>query len=82
MGSQLPKYPTGTVWEAGSSVDQANENGATPLLIASENGHVEVVRVLVEAGASVDQADKDGATPLSRASANGHDEVVRELASQ
>ena len=31
-------------------------DGATPLLIASENGHVEVVRALVGASAAVNQA--------------------------
>ena len=36
-------------------------NGATPLLIASHNGHVEVVRALVGAGAAVNQATvRDG----------------------
>ncbi len=32
-------------------------NGWTPLLAASDNGHVEVVRALVVAGAPVNQAD-------------------------
>jgi hypothetical protein len=32
-------------------------NGWTPLLAASDNGHVEVVRTLVGAGAAVNQAD-------------------------
>ncbi len=31
-------------------------NGATPLFIASQNGHVEAVRALVELGAAVNQA--------------------------
>jgi ankyrin repeat protein len=34
----------------------AQTSGATPLFMASLNGHVEVVRALVEAGASVNQA--------------------------
>ena len=32
-------------------------NGATPLYIASQNGHVEAVRALVELGAAVNQAE-------------------------
>ena len=31
-------------------------DGATPLLIASQEGHVEAVRALVELGAAVNQA--------------------------
>jgi ankyrin repeat protein len=31
-------------------------DGRTPLLMASQNGHVEVVRALVGAGAAVNQA--------------------------
>ena len=49
------------------------------MIIASRNGHVEVVRALVEAGASVDQARNDGVTPLCIASEEGHVEVVRVL---
>ena len=64
---------------AGASVDQANNDGDTSLYIASQNGHVEVVRALVEAGASVDQANNDGRTPLFMASQNGHVEVVKAL---
>ena len=36
-------------------------NGCTPLYVASDNGHVEVVRALVGAGAAVNQATvRDG----------------------
>ena len=40
---------------AGASVDQAEEDGYTPLIMAVQNGYLEVVRALVEAGASVDK---------------------------
>ena len=46
---------------AGASVDQAIEDGATPLYIAAHNGHISVVSALISAGASVDQATEDGA---------------------
>ena len=55
-------------------------DGATPLfVVASQNGHVEVVRLLCDGGAAKDQAMNDGATPLSMASYKGHAEVVNLL---
>ena len=53
-------------------------DGATPLFQASQNGHVEVVEILVKAGADLNQA-WDGRTPLYQASQNGHAEVVEIL---
>ena len=52
----------------------------TPLCIAAQRGHLEVVRFLVEAGANKDQGRTDtGATPLFTAAQNGHLEVVQFL---
>ncbi len=60
-------------------VDPTANDGWTPLLIASHNNHLEVVRELLARGAVVDAAMNDGATPLFVASQNNHLEVVREL---
>ena len=49
------------------------------MFIASLEGHLEVVRLLIEAGADKDKANDDGTTPLYVASINGHLEVVRLL---
>ena len=57
--------------EAKAKVNQAKENGATPLFIASQKGKLEVVKVLIEAKAKVNQARGDGATPLYTASQQG-----------
>lgn len=54
---------------------------ATPLFVASQEGHAEVVRLLVHGG-SVDvnlQCPEDGATPLHIAVARGHVDVVKIL---
>jgi len=55
-------------------------NGTTPLCIASEEGHLEVVKYLIGNGANINQAKtKNGATPLLTASLNGHLDVVKHL---
>ncbi|KAF2469630.1 ankyrin, partial [Lindgomyces ingoldianus] len=51
----------------------------TPLCSASNNGHLEVVKLLLKKGADVAGANKVGCKPLYPASNNGHLEVVRLL---
>ena len=65
--------------EVGADKDQTLNSGATPLYIAAQNGHLDVVRHLVEVGADKDQALNSGATPLYIAAQNGHLDVVRHL---
>ena len=55
------------------------EDGDTALIVASENGHLDVVQLLCEAGANKDKADDHGFTALMQASVTGHLEVVRLL---
>jgi len=51
--------------ESKADVDKAEEGGATPLYIVSQNGKLGVVKCLVEDGkADVEKAMKDGYTPL------------------
>ena len=52
---------------------------ATPLLVASFQGHLDVVKALLDAGAAIDQTTDAGDTPLSMASQGGHLDVVRAL---
>lgn len=52
------------------------------MLVASDNGHLEVVRLLCEEGADKEKAVQDGTTPLLVASKNGHLEVVHLLCEQ
>lgn len=53
---------------------------ASPLLVASQGGHFEVVQVLIEAAADLDKATSStGFTSLLVASQKGHSEVVRLL---
>ncbi|MTI11713.1 ankyrin repeat domain-containing protein, partial [Sansalvadorimonas verongulae] len=55
-------------------------DGATPLFMASQNGHARVVQILVNTeGVDVNQGPDYGITPLFIASQEGHTEVVEIL---
>ena len=54
-------------------------HGTTSLYVASCEGHLEVVRLLLEANADKDKATDAGTTSLCAASRAGHLEVVRLL---
>lgn len=63
----------------GANPDTRRNDGATPLWIASQMGHDDVVRQLLKAGAKVDVVRRDGATPLFKAAHKGYTQVVIEL---
>ena len=58
--------------DRGAAVDQAQETGATPLLIACEMGHVACASLVLDSGAAVDRATLRGWTPLHHACARGY----------
>jgi len=60
-------------------LEKPNGNGWMPLNLATYNGHLEVVKLLLDNGADLAVRDKYGATSLNCASANGHLEVVKLL---
>ena len=60
-------------------VNAKNNNGETALVLASINGHFEIVKYLVEHGADVNVQDKWDWTALINASHNGHLEIVKYL---
>ena len=68
------------VGEVGAAAGAADpSDGASAMFVAAQEGHLEVVLVLVAGGASVDQADVGGATPLIMAATEGHLAMVRAL---
>ncbi|XP_061097711.1 kinase D-interacting substrate of 220 kDa B isoform X5 [Conger conger] len=60
-------------------VDGRSDNGQTPLMLASEQGSLEIVQELIRRGANVNLDDVDCWTALISASKEGHLEVVKEL---
>ena len=66
-----------------SNTIQINEplttNGSTALILAAENGHTDIVKLLVGAGADVNKADKIGLTALMYAVQDGHADIMKVL---
>jgi hypothetical protein len=60
-------------------VDIEKASGWFPLMAASSNGHLEVVRYLLEQGANRDNATNDSMTPLLCAARSGCLEIVKLL---
>ncbi|KAI9015599.1 ankyrin repeat-containing domain protein, partial [Hyaloraphidium curvatum] len=55
-----------------AGLEVRHDGGATPLYLAAQEGHIEVVRRLLRHGARVDAVDTDGWVPLHAAAQNGH----------
>jgi len=60
-------------------VNARNENGETPLIVASKNGHEGAVRHLLQKGADINAKDHDDNTSLMLACIKGRGPVVHEL---
>ena len=66
--------------QAGVNIDNArNSRSQSPLLIASHNGHTEIVKILLAAQACTESRDDNGYTALSLATLKGYLEIVRML---
>lgn len=59
-----------------ADVNIADVNGNTPLIVASELGHNEVVRTLIEAGAQTNATNTDGKNALMACVSNGEREIA------
>lgn len=64
-------------------INQKGHTGDAPLSVASRDGNLEIVKLLVEHGAAVDAGkEQEDRTPLMAASGQGHVEVVKYLIAQ
>lgn len=64
---------------AGADVNAKRNDGVTALWLAAQEGHTEVVNVLLAAKADVNAKKNDGGTALMAAAVNGHLPVVERL---
>lgn len=60
-------------------MDERDERQSTALLLAAQNGYVDVARLLLDRNASVDVRDDKQCTPLMLAAQNGYFTVTRQL---
>lgn len=63
----------------GENVEELDKDGRTPLLHATIDNRIDIVRVLLESGANVNIQDKFGYSPLHYAAQNYYVELVRLL---
>ena len=65
--------------EFGADVNAKTEKRATPLLVATANGHLDVVVELIERGAELNCTDRSGDTALHHAAYHGSAALVQAL---
>ena len=63
------------------NVNAKDDNGLTPLMCASRNGHLDIVKYLIgeKIGANPNIKNNEGKTALDLAEGNGHKEVTEFL---
>jgi ankyrin repeat protein len=69
----------GRLIDAGADVALANNYGASPMSLAAEIGHTEILRLLLDAGADVDSPNPDGQTALLSVARTGNVEAAQLL---
>jgi hypothetical protein len=67
------------VLAAGADVNAKGPQGKTPLMIASEAGNVEILKLLLTRNPALNAKDEKGFTALMLAAKSGHLEIVRLL---
>lgn len=67
--------------EGSLDIDSKNKYGYTALMLASEQGNTEIVKVLLQNGADFTLTNKEGKNALNMAEENGRTETVKVLES-
>mmetsp|Transcript_24318 Transcript_24318/g.35630 ORF Transcript_24318/g.35630 Transcript_24318/m.35630 type:complete len:598 (+) Transcript_24318:102-1895(+) len=67
---------------SGCDVEMTDANGNTPIIVACQNGHMSVCKMLVEKGAHISASNKKGNTALHYCFAYGFREIGEYLISQ
>jgi ankyrin repeat protein len=62
--------------QRGADVNKLNQDGETPLSLASGHGRLEIAHLLLRSGSNVDTKDRNGSTPLHKAAQNGHLDIM------
>ena len=65
--------------EAPGRLDDAGEDGRTPLMLAASEGGADMVALLLELGADPAKRDREGRTAAELAFANGHTDLGQRL---
>jgi Holliday junction resolvasome RuvABC ATP-dependent DNA helicase subunit len=60
----------------GADINQVDENGATPLIIACKFGHTALVKFILSRGAKIDLADNKGMTAVKNAELSNKTELI------
>lgn len=60
-------------------IDDEDDTGATPLILASLKGSLSICKMLIERGANVNHRNTNGHTPVKYASSKNHKELLQYL---
>lgn len=61
------------------SVDESDDTGATPLILATLKGSLAICKMLIERGANVNKSNSNGHTPVKYAGSKNHKEILTYL---
>ncbi|KAJ5889943.1 hypothetical protein N7504_010753 [Penicillium tannophilum] len=75
----LAQYSAHLLQKGDIDVDSKTSEGMTPLFIAAQSNHADIVRLLLENGADPDMQDVNGLKPLHQAAERKNVEVVKIL---